>query len=59
MSIALAAKVEALTKRVGELEQNLGGMTRIELLAHIAQLELRLEALEQSKSDQKQGRRNG
>lgn len=47
MSIATEAKVESLERRVTELEQRFGGMTRQELLAHTAQLELRIERLEQ------------
>jgi hypothetical protein len=49
MSIALQAQVDRLEKTVAELEQKLGGMTRIELLSHLAQLELRIEALEQAR----------
>ena len=47
MSIATEAKVEALERRVAELEQRFGGMTKIEMLSYIAQLELRVERLEQ------------
>lgn len=47
MSIATEAKVDQLEKRVAELEQRFGGMTRQEMLAHVAQIELRIERLEQ------------
>ncbi|HKT89501.1 MAG TPA: hypothetical protein VJQ59_13745 [Candidatus Sulfotelmatobacter sp.] len=47
MSIALDNKVGALEKRVSELETKWMGMTKIELLAHLAQLELRIERIEQ------------
>ena len=46
MSIALEAKVKTLEARVVEIEQKFGGMTRIELLSHLAQLELRIERIE-------------
>jgi BMFP domain-containing protein YqiC len=49
MSIALDMKVATLDKRVTELEQHFGGMTRQDLLAHLAQLELRIEQLEQKR----------
>lgn len=47
MSIATEAKIDQLEKRVAELEQRFGGMTRQEMLAHVAQIELRIERLEQ------------
>lgn len=59
MSIALEAKVEALEKRIDELEQKFGGMTRIELLSHLAQLELRIERLEPRKPGPKSKDSNG
>lgn len=49
MSIALTAKTEDLERRVAELEKRLGGMSRIEFLSHLAQLELRIEKLEARK----------
>lgn len=49
MSIALEAKVADLDKRMVEIEQKFGGMTRIELLAHLAQIELRIERIEQAR----------
>jgi hypothetical protein len=59
MSIATEAKVEALEKRVAELEQRFGGMTRQELLAHTASIELRIERLEQRKPGPKPKDSNG
>lgn len=47
MSIALNGRVARLEERVEQLEQKFGGMTRIELLSYFAQLELRLERVEQ------------
>ena len=67
MSIALEAKVVALEKRVAELEQQLAGgksivswaeINPVEFLSNVAQLEMRLERIEQA-SAKPQGRRNG
>jgi hypothetical protein len=46
MSIALETRLAAAEKRIADLERKPGGMTRQDMLAHIAQLELRLERLE-------------
>lgn len=48
MSIALQAEVNELKKRVAELETALGMFgTPIEFLSNVAQLELRIERMEQ------------
>jgi BMFP domain-containing protein YqiC len=59
MSIALNAKVAVLEHRINTLEQGLGGMTRVELLAYIAQLELRIERIEARKPGPKPKDANG
>lgn len=46
MSIAHEKRIADLESRVETLAQKLGGMSKIEMLAHIAQLELRIERLE-------------